>query len=274
MFASSVQNSASIWFGSAELLLRDLALFFPSFLGIAIFVFFGWLIALVLRHVVGDLLDWSGFTASADRARINTILARAGFRRNINFIIINLVYWTILLFFVSSGLEMLGLYSVAHIMNKLIDYIPHIIIGTILFIITLMLAKYARTFVLSKISINNIAFGKVISVIVEMSVIVAGFSISLAHFGINIKILALNISIIIIGIIVFIIIALWSSGATLFANLLGGYFTRRIYKKGDNVVIAGYHGVVKDIMLVAVILDTAEGDIVIPNEEIMKQGSI
>ena len=92
--------------------------------------------------------------------------------------------------------------------------------------------------------------------------------------GLDVTIITANITLIIAGVVAILVLSLGLGSRTAAANLINGYYTKQLFKKGATVNLSGFKGKVKEVNSVAIILESNEGEIIIPNEAALKHGSI
>lgn len=115
--------------------------YLPPLFGAVVFLVFGWLIALVVRRIVLNLMkktEWD------ERLLGNTIV-------DTNKFIANLVYYLLMVVILLVVLEMLGvsyvLDPISNMLNKFLTYIPNIVAGIAIAFIGYIIAKFVSNLV-------------------------------------------------------------------------------------------------------------------------------
>lgn len=186
---------------------------------------------------------------------------------------INIVYWIVLLVFLSAVFEALRLAVVVKAFNQLIAYLPNLIIAVITVVLALLVGRFVKGVITVGLKKLHIAYGNVVAIIAEALVVLLGASIAASQLGLDITIITTNVTAIVIGAVALLVIALGLGSRTVVSNIIGSYYTKQYYKKGEMVKLAGHRGKVKEINNMAVILEGSDGNVVIPNDEVLKKGS-
>jgi len=232
------------------------------------------IIAKVFRGATKKVLKWVGFTKLAERTNLDGSLQKAGVKQDIVGILAAIVYWIVLLVFLSAVFEALGLEVVVTTFNQLITYLPNLIIAVITIVLALLVGRFVRGAIVAGLEKLHIAYGNVVAVIAEGLVVLLGASIAASQLGLDVTIITANITAVVIGVITLLVIALGLGSRTVVSNIIGGYYTKQYYRKGEMVKLAGHRGKVKEVNHMAVVLEGSDGEVVIPNEEALKKGSI
>ena len=58
---------------------------------------------------------------------------------------------------------------------------------------------------------------------------------------------------------------------TVAENLLAGYYVRQLFKQDQEVILAGGKGKIKQIHSLGVVMETEEGEIMVPNHKIVEK---
>jgi hypothetical protein len=123
------------------------AAFFPKLLAVIVILFFGWLCAKVACVVVKRVLDLTHFDKFADRSGLEAFLKHGDFDLTLSGIISHVVYWLVILLFVITGANTLGLTEVAVMLNHLANYLPKIIVAILVLIFGTLFARFVNRLV-------------------------------------------------------------------------------------------------------------------------------
>lgn len=271
---SSYQGIQQVLLSAFDSLLSTVAEFLPSFVGAILVLTLGYIVAKVLKGVTTKVLKWTGFTGAVERMEFNKHLIRVGFRSTISQLIASFVYWIVFLTFLIGVFETLGLSVAVRTLESLVGYLPNVIIAAITIVLALIVGRFANRIVDAGLAQFNLGFANIASTIAEAAVILFGSVIAASQLGLDTTIITANIAIIIAGIMATMVLAVGMGARTATANILGGYYTKTMYQKGKEVTIAGHTGTVQEVTSVGVTLKTGRGDITIPNEVALRQGSL
>lgn len=268
------QNVQQVLLSAFEGLLRTVAEFLPSFVGALLILILGYIVAKILKGVTTKVLKWTGFTGAVERMEFNKHLTRVGFKSTISQLIASFVYWIVFLTFLIGVFETLGLSVAVRTLESLVGYLPNVIIAAITIVLALIVGRFANRIVDAGLAQFNIGFANVASVVAEGAIILFGSVIAASQLGFDTTIITANVSIIIAGIMATMVLAVGMGARATIGNILSGYYTKQMYQKGKEVTIAGHTGTVEEVSHVGVTLKTGRGSMMIPNDVIMRQGSL
>jgi hypothetical protein len=268
------QGTQQVLLGAFESLLNTIAQFLPSLVGALLLLALGYIVAKFLRGLTVKVLQWTGFTKMVENMEFNKHLARVGFQSTISQMIASFVYWIVFITFLIGVFETLGLSVAVRTLESLVAYLPNVIVAAITIVLALVIGRFANRIVDAGLAQFNLGFANIASTVAEAAVVLFGSVIAASQLGLDTTIITANVSIIIAGIMATIVLAVGLGARTVVANILGGYYTKNLYQKGAEVTIAGHTGTVQDISNIGVTLKTSSGNITIPNEVILKRGSL
>jgi small-conductance mechanosensitive channel len=95
-----------------------------------------------------------------------------------------IVRWFIIYLFLISVFNILGITSIAQFMQNLLGYLPNIITALFIFIVSVLLAGFAESFVKSAFTSFDIVTSRLMGKIASYTVVVVGSLIALSELGI------------------------------------------------------------------------------------------
>ena len=126
---------------------HQIASFFPKLLAVIVILFFGWVCAKLVCLGVKRVLEIAQFDKFAERSGLEAFLEHSEFDLSLSGIISKVVYWLVILLFVITGANTLGLTEVAGMLHKLAAYLPKIIIAILVMIFGTLLARFINRLV-------------------------------------------------------------------------------------------------------------------------------
>lgn len=269
-----VQDTSDMLLNAANNLLNTIATYLPHILGaLAIFIL-GLIIATAFKKTTKKVLKWVGFSKLVEKSKIDDSLLKVGFKQGIINVLAGIVYWIILLVFLSAVFDALGLSAVVKTFSQLIAYLPNLILAVITIILSLMVGRFVKGIIITALEKLHITYAKMVAVVAEYLVVLLGASIAASQLGLDISIITTNVTVIIIGVITLLVVTLGIGSRTAISNIISGYYTKQYYKTGEVVKLLGYKGKIKEVNNMVIVLETEEGNVFIPNEEVLKRGSI
>jgi hypothetical protein len=272
-FAGNLKTWSDVLLTSATAFFLKLADLLPHLIGSLLLLFLGFLVAKLCRRLALKLLTWTGFEEAMESSRINETIKAAGITTSISGVTAIVVFWTIFLVFVVSASEVLGLTVVLSTLNRLILYIPNIIASIAIIVIALFLARFVKDLIAVSLEQINLIYARPLAKTVELLIIIFGLIVAMAQLGFDIGILMANITLFIGGFVGIVVLSLGLGTKTVVENLMAGYYVRQLFKEDQDVILAGEKGRIKKIYNLGIVLNTEDGEIMVPNHKIVDKGS-
>ena len=274
-----VQNQLKEWSTVVliffESLFKKLGEYVPNFFGATLVILVGLIVAKIFKMLAKKVLKISGLATLGEKVRFNEIMKKAGIEKGLDDIMATLVHYIVIIVFIVSAAEILGIKVVLETLNKFIVYLPHVLGAFIILIITLFVAKYIKDKTASVLTNLNIGYAWIVSSSLEIIVIVFGILIALDELGFEMAVFTTNITIIIAGVVLAVVLSIGLGSRSIVSNILSRYYINQLFSIGDEVTLAGKKGKIIKITPVSVVLKTEQGEeVYIPNETIIKEGSI
>lgn len=166
-----------------------LSAFAPRALAAIILLALGWMLARLLRRLTLKVLKKVRLDVAAERAGIEDFLLRGGVRYTTVTILANLVYWLILVAVILAVLNTLGWQTATLLFERVVLYIPKVIVALIVLLVGGLLGKIVReasyTY-LNNIRVEGAAF---LSNMAQIAIMVFVASIALEQLEIGGQIL-------------------------------------------------------------------------------------
>ena len=126
---------------------QQVATFFPKLLAVIVILFCGWLVAKVARLAIKRILKLVRFDQYAGTSGLEAFLKNDNFDVSLSGIISQVVYWLVILLFVITGANALGMTEVAVMLNQLANYLPKIIVAIVVMIFGTLLSRFINRLV-------------------------------------------------------------------------------------------------------------------------------
>ena len=183
-----------------KVMLEKFAQFVPMFAGFLVIVLVGWLVAVVLKKVLVKVLVFLKVDTLSGKINLSQLLEKGGIRYTLSEIIGIIFYWLIIFVAIATAINALGLTSVSAVMDRMILYVPNIIIALFILIFGLFLSTFLSSVVVA-MSVNaGISQAGLLGKIVSTIVIVFSAMIALEQLNIAAAIINAVITIILASI--------------------------------------------------------------------------
>ena len=248
--------------------------YLPNLLGALLLLLIGWFTAKTFRGVTAKMVRICGIQALGEKVQFNELLKKAGISRTLDEILGGLVYYLVLLVFLVSASDVLGVKVVLETLNAFIAYLPHILGAFLILVISLYVAKIVKDGARSASSSFSIPYVRAVSSLLEIIIIGFGIVMALTEIGVDMTIFTTNVTLIIGGVVLAMALSVGLGSRTIMSNTLARYYVCQIYHIGDEVYLAGHKGTIVEMTPVSVVLKTDNDEnLHIPNEQIIREGS-
>jgi len=249
---------------------QKLGEFLPSLVGAFLILFVGWLIAVLLRGLSRRIFRIIGINYIIEHSGVNDLLIKLGVQRKAEDILASLVYLIVLFVFIVAATEVLGISIVIETLNQFISYLPQIFGALFVFIFLAYLGRFLRQIVSNFLESYRLAYAGAIGKVLETLVIIFALIMALRKLGFETTIFTANITLA-IGIFIGAVgLALGLGTREIARKIVAGFYLRRHINIGDEIQIGEITGKISSFENTAVIVETAEGVILIPNDQMLE----
>ncbi len=184
-----MQDQLDIFLSSLNDFWGQVATFFPKLLAVIVILSVGLLFAKAARIAVKRVLEIFHFDKFADKSGLEAFLKHNEFDLTLSSIISQVVYWLVILLFVITGANTLGLTEVAGMLHQLANYLPKIIIAIIVMIFGSLLARFVNRLVFAWLHSIKFDGALAISTSAEYGVQIFALFVALEQLNIGTQIL-------------------------------------------------------------------------------------
>ena len=184
-----MQYQIDIFLSSLNQFWVELVHFVPKLLAALVILFFGWLVAKVVRIGVKRLLELTHFDTFAQKSGLEAFMQSAQFKVTLSGIISEVVYWLVILLFVITGANSLGLNEVAALLKELASYLPHIIVAILVVIFGTLFARFINRLVFAWLHSIKFEQALIISTSAEYCIQILAIFIGLEQLGIGMQLI-------------------------------------------------------------------------------------
>ncbi len=246
--------------------------YLPQAFGVVLLLLAGWVVGRIGRVVVSRLIKGLNHVRSRIAIAGNPVLPRIS--DAFAAIIGKVVFWLIVLVFVTIATDLMGLGMFASWLNLLINHLPNILSGILIMWAGIVFSGLVSQAV-GTAAINLAEFQRqILARIARILTLVVLIVIGVDQIGIDITIVITIISISLAAALGGVAIAFSLGARQLVSNLIAVRYLDRHYRYGERVRIGEYEGTVIEITAVAVVLDTEHGRVTVPARLFSEQPSV
>lgn len=257
-------NLAEILQNTFQTLIDQFIEFVPRIMGAIVILLIGIGVAKLTAFIVHRILDRVGFDKVGDRLNEISIIKQLKTEIKLSSIIAKVLYYFILLVFITAATETLGVAAITEMVSSLVNFIPKLIAAAIMLQVGVLLADTLREAVVSICKSFNIESGRLLSMIVFSFFITVTIISALGQAGINTELLESSFNLIIGGVIFAFAVGYGFASRDLMANILSSFYTKNKYKEGQTIQIDEVKGEILKIDSLSLTLRTGDTTTVVP----------
>lgn len=237
--------------------------FLPNFVAAIVILIVGYFISRALRFVLSQGLARAGFNALSTKVGVSGAMECANITMSPSDIIGKLGFWVVMLTFLVTATETLGLPRVSETLDEFVLYLPKVMAAVLILILGLFIAHFVRDVVRGSAQSIGVEYAKPLATAAHGVLFVVIISLSINQLDINTRLLDSVISIFIAAIAVAVALSLGLGTRTHASNIIAGVYARDIFKVGQHIVIDRSEGEIKSIGSLKTHIEQTDGSILI-----------
>jgi small-conductance mechanosensitive channel len=266
---------AEMWRDTIFAILKDLwtevALFTPNLVGALVIVLLGYFFSKFIKFVVSGFLKKVRVDSASEKVGIKEVLNKAGLTIEPSEIVGKIAFWIIMLTFIISASETLGLEKVSQTIESLVLYLPKVIGASLIAVIGLLLAHFVRNLIRSGVQGFGVEYGKPLSNFAYGVLVIVIGVIVLEQLEIETSLLNSLVEITLLASGVALALSLGLGTKEVSKNIISGVYARDTFKNGASVNIDDDTGTIEEIGTVTSRVRHKNGDLVfIPNSTLIE----
>jgi hypothetical protein len=184
-----MQDQLDIFVASLNQFWMQLASFAPKLVAVIVILFLGWLIAKVVRSGTKRMLKLMNFDNFAQKSGLEAFMSHGNIHLSLSDIVSQVMYWLVIILFVITGANALGLNEVAVLLHQLASYLPHIIVAIVVVIFGTLLARFINRLVFAWLHSIKFSQALAVSTSAEYGIQILAIFVALEQLGIGTQIL-------------------------------------------------------------------------------------
>ncbi|MCQ4310663.1 mechanosensitive ion channel [Pseudomonas stutzeri] len=260
--------------GAMSALWAPIAAFIPRLFGALLVVAVGFVVAKLLDALLSKVLAKVGLDRLVAGTGVTKLLGRAGIRMPVSALIGRTVYWFVLLIFLVSAAESLGLARVSAVLDMLALYVPKVFGAALILLAGVLLAQLASGLVRGAAEGVGLEYASGLGRMAQGLVIIISISVAIGQLEVKTELLNYVIAIALISVGLAVALALGLGSRELVSQILAGIYVRELYEVGQRVRLEGLDlsGEIEEIGTAKTLLLTDDGELVsIANRVLLEQ---
>ncbi|MBT3343341.1 MAG: mechanosensitive ion channel [Gemmatimonadetes bacterium] len=243
--------------------LRSQALLFMPRLAIAgLLILAGLALAFVMRLVVRRVV--SVVDRFLPGLGVRTSLRRAGLEQPAGDLVGTVLFWLVLLVFVSSALDNLGLPVLSMWVQGVVHYLPRVLSALLIGLAGVVVGAFLRDAITVATTRAGLTYGHMIGRLLQVAVLTISGLVAIDQIGLNVALVANFLAALLAATFLGAAIAFGLGARVIVANILACHYLRKSFQVGHRVRVGTHEGKIDQITPTSVVLEGESERIVIP----------
>lgn len=163
--------------------------FVPKLLAVIVILLVGWVVAKIVKLAVKRLLDLMHFDRYAQRSGLEALMSDSHLDLSLSGIISQIVYWLVIVLFIITGANALGLNEVAVLLHQVAAYLPHVIVAILILIFGTLLARFVNRLVFTWLYGIKFSRALAVSTSAEYGIQILALFMALEQLGVGMQLI-------------------------------------------------------------------------------------
>jgi small-conductance mechanosensitive channel len=247
----------------------------PKIVAMVVVLVIGYVVAKFVAKAITTLSEKVGLQNAADQSGLADSMHRMGLQRHVPAIIGTIVFWLLMCVFLMAGFNILGLRAVSDGMQVVVNYIPNLLVATVLIVVGLLVATFLRGVVATSADRVGLSYAEYLAngcyYVFAVLTFIAAFNRLGLEFALLENLILIGFGALAVGFG----LAFGLGGRDVMAGILAGYYIRQRLHAGDHVTVGAMEGTVREVGPVATIIETDEDGLLnrrsIPNTKMLNE---
>jgi small-conductance mechanosensitive channel len=184
------------------------------------------------------------------------------------------VFWLMMLIFITMSTEVLGLGIFVTWLKEIVNYLPLAIAGLLIVLVGFVISSLTRDLIASTAASAGLSHGDLLGRTAQIIILLIAVVIGVDQIGIDITFLSVIAGIVLSAMLGGIALAFGLGARTHVSNIIAANQLKQLYQVGDKVRIGDVEGRIVEISVSRVILESDVGSVDIPAKLFDEQVSI
>jgi Mechanosensitive ion channel/Conserved TM helix len=228
----------------------------------------GWFLSKSVAFFLKKILAAAKIDKLGEKLNEIEFLQGSDVKISLSDILSKVVYYLMLMVFVIAATDSLGLELVSKQIEKIIDFIPRLFTGVIIFLGGAFMASLIKKAINTATKSLGISSGRILADLVFYFLLITFSITALEQAGINTDFLKDNLSIILTGAVAAFALGYGLASRDAMSNLLAGFYTRNRFKVGDEIKVGSIRGHIIELDATSVTIQAKESKFIIPIKQL------
>lgn len=164
----------------------QIAAYLPYIVGAVLVFVVGWMIAVALGWLTTRVIKTLKIDKVIEKTDLKEKIEKGGIKLNIAQIGGWTVKWFLVLVFLMAAVDILGLEAVSDFLNKIVLYIPNVVVAVIVLVLGFLIAEFLNKTVKAGVKTTGIGYENLLASIAKWAVIVFAVFMALEQLGVGV----------------------------------------------------------------------------------------
>lgn len=144
--------------------------FIPLLIGAIIVFAVGWFISVGVGRLVTEVLKRIKFNQIFEKGNWDEAMAKADIKVDASGFIGGIAKWVMVIVFLLAAVEILGFNEFAYLLQKILAYLPNVIVAALIFVVTVILVDIIEKIVRVTVESIKVGYGAIVSAVIKWSI--------------------------------------------------------------------------------------------------------
>jgi small-conductance mechanosensitive channel len=258
--------------GAMAAVWAKIAIFIPNLIVAMVLTLLGFVLAKLLDTLLSKVLAKVGLDRLMAGTGLTKLLARTGIQVPVSTLVGKIIYWFVLLVFMVSAVDELGLERVSATLDVLALYVPKVLGAALILLAGVLAAQLLSGLVRGAAEGVGLEYANGLGRIAQWLIIVISLSVAIGQLEVKTELLNNVIAIVLISVGAAVALALGLGSRQIAGQILAGIYVRELYEVGQQIQVGEVEGQIEEIGTVKTIVLTESGELVsLANRVLLEQ---
>lgn len=179
-----IQTWGEVFTNSLQRVWSGVENFVPNLVIAIIILAIGWILAVLVERLVEHLFKALKVDTALRSAGLEDIVERAGHKLNSGLFVGALVKWFIIVVFLMSSFEVLGLTQFSIFLNQVVGYLPQVIVAVLILMVAMVVGNTMERIVIASSKATNVRSAEMLGHVTRWTIWVFAILTALFNLGI------------------------------------------------------------------------------------------
>jgi hypothetical protein len=231
----------------------------------------GVFISRLLIKMIQTILSRTGIDKLGEQLNNIDFLSKSNLKIVPSTIFSKVIYYLTLLIFITMATDALGMASISQLVVDILNYIPQLLIASIVLAIGVFFADLIKSAVLTTCQSMGIPSGKIIANFVFYFIFINAVVTALGQAKIDTDFIKSNLTVLLGAVASAFALGYGIASKDLMASFLASFYSKERYEVGDKISVDGITGTIIEMDNMAIVLQTEGKKIIVPMSKLTNE---